>query len=169
MNEVEIYTSIRAEIVTNHILMHWFSLIIMIIILAGVSVIENRKTILSVFLPLLTVAWAASMVRFDFFIHRQNAYLRAVESELRSKGTVIPLWDSWKQQLTATPFVVPMMDIFICLAIVVPTLYILFVPAQKYFQDSGWKGTKIYAWGISLLIIILLCSLTLIPQIAGMR
>ena len=72
----DVYAIIRTEIIANHSLMHWYSLIVAIVIIIGVRVIEARQTILSVCLPLLSIAWAAAMVRFDFFIHRQAAYLR---------------------------------------------------------------------------------------------
>lgn len=169
MNEVDIYTSIRAEIVENHVLMHWFSLIVAIVILCGILIIESRKTILSVFLPFLTVAWAASMVRFDYFIHRQIAYLRAIEPQIHSAGIKFQLWESWRQSLVSTKFIVPVVDIFICIAIVVPTIYILFGPSRQYFQSRQWYGGGAYAWGASIIIVFLLLSLVFIPQIVEWR
>jgi hypothetical protein len=169
LNEAELYNSIRLEIISNHILMHCFSLIVVIVILVGIWIVETRKTVLSIFLPLLTMAWAAAMVRFDFFIHRQAAYLRAIEPHLKEKGFTIPLWESWRQSLRATQFVMPIADLIISLAIVLPTMYILFGPAQQFFRLRLWKGGQVYAWCVSVLIILLLCSLAVIPKIAQWR
>jgi hypothetical protein len=169
LNEAELYNSIRLEIISNHILMHCFSIIVVIVILVGIWIVDVRKTVLSVFLPLLTMAWAAAMVRFDFFIHRQVAYLRAIEPLLKEKGLTIPLWESWKQSLQATQLVVPIADLIISLAIVLPTLYILFGPTQQFFRLRQWSGGKVYAWCVSVLIILLFCSLAVIPKIAEWR
>src|SRR5437588_7437678 len=110
--------------------MHWFSIIVAIIILVGIAVVETRgRTILSVFLPLLSLAWAASMVRFDFFIHRQAAYLRIFESQLRETGVSTPLWETWKAASRSTPYVVPVLDAIALSVIVIPTFYLLFGPA----------------------------------------
>jgi len=169
LNEAELYNSIRLEIISNHILMHCFSIIVVIVILSGIWIVESRKTVLSVFLPLLTMAWAAAMVRFDFFIHRQAAYLRAIEPHLGDKGFTIPLWESWSRSLRSTQFVVPIADLIITLAIVLPTIYILFGPTQQFFRLRQWKGGKVYAWCVSVLTILLLCSLAVIPKIAEWR
>jgi hypothetical protein len=137
-------------------------------LLTGVFIVENRKTILSVFLPLLSLAWAAAMVRFDFFIHRQAAYLRIIEPQLQSRGVSIPLWESWKFSLRSTQFIVPIADLIAVAVIVIPTIYLLFVPAQQYFQSHQWKFGKFYAWIVSGLIVALLCSLIFIPKIANL-
>lgn len=85
MDGIQIYNSIREEIVWNHLMMHWFTLIVVVVLLVGVCIVENRRTVLSVFLPLLSIAWAASILRFDFFVHRQAAYLRALEASVLQK------------------------------------------------------------------------------------
>jgi hypothetical protein len=166
LNDVDIYNSIRAEIINNHNLMHWFTIVVVILLLIGVGFVEARKTVLSIFLPLLSIAWAAAMVRFDFFIHRQGAYLRAVESQLREKGVSIPLWETWKTSVRSTQIVVPVADAIACAVVLIPTIYLLFGPAQEYFQLRQWRGGQAYAWSVSLLIILLLLSLTVIPKIA---
>jgi len=156
--------------VSNHVLMHWFSLIVAITLLAGILIVEMReKTILSVFLPLLSVAWAAAIVRFDFFIHRQAAYLRELESQIGQGTASYPLWETWKRTVRATPVVVPLADILASAVIVVPTIYLLFGPAQRFFDQSGWRGRKVYAWCISIVLLLLLCSLAFIPRIATYR
>lgn len=165
----EIYISIREEIVTNHVMMHWFTLVIILFLLAGAYVVENRRTILSVFLPLLSVAWAAAMVRFDFFIHRQNTYLKVLGSSMQQSGFNAPLWETWKDGLTATPFVVPVADVLLFLIVALPTLYILNKPTQQYFEFRNWKGGKWYAITIMMLLFLLLCSLALVPTIAQWR
>lgn len=169
MGEADIYFSIRSEIVSNHVLMHWLSIVVVMAILLGTWIVESRKTILSVFLPLLALAWAASMVRFDFFIHRQAAYLRAMEPQLRAKGLIAPVWETWKLDLRLTPFILPVADVIICLVIVLPTVYLLFGPAQQFFKLHHWKGGEMYAWTITILMVLLLCSLAVIPQISGWR
>lgn len=163
----DVYTAARAEIVSNHVLMHWFTLAVAVLLLLGVLIAESRQTILSVFLPLLSLAWAAAMVRFDFFIHRQAAYLRAVEAQLQAGGVSVPLWESWKMSLRSTQYIVPIADVIACAVIVVPTIYLLFGPAQKFFQLRQWRWGNVYAWSISILILLLLCSLTVIPKIAA--
>jgi hypothetical protein len=166
LNEVDIYNSIRAEIINNHTLMHWFTISVVIILFTGVGFVESRKSILSVFLPLLSVAWAAAMVRFDFFIHRQGAYLRSVEARLSGQSVNIPLWETWKSSLRSTQVVVPLADAIACAVIVVPTIYLLFGPSREYFQLKQWKGGQAYAWAVSALTILLLLSLTVIPKLA---
>ena len=158
---------IRSEIINNHTLMHWFSVIVALVLLAGTWIIELRKTIVSVFLPLLSIAWAAAMVRFDFFIHRQAAYLRALESHLAQTNPSLPLWESWKMSLRSTQYIVPIADLIACAVIVVPTLYLLFGPAYEFFQLRNWKGGKLYAWIVSIILLSLLLSLTIIPKIAS--
>src|SRR5437667_7915181 len=101
MPELDLYNSIRNEIVINHVLMHVTTLVVVILLLAGIWLAERRPTVLTVFLPLLSLAWAASVVRFDFLIQRQGAYLRTAESTLQSRGVAIPLWESWKSSLLA--------------------------------------------------------------------
>jgi len=169
LNELEIYTAVRNEILSNHILMHWFSIIIALSLLIGILMVELRKSILSVFLPLLSISWAASMVRFDFFIHRQAAYLRTLESQMRDTGVSIPLWESWKASLRATQFVIPIADTIACTVIVIPTIYLLFGPSRQFFRDHRWKGGKAYAWAASILLLLLLCFLAAIPKIADWK
>src|SRR5262245_2202065 len=96
MNELDLYNSIRTEIVVNHVLMHLTTIVVVIALLAGVWLTEQRESIISVLLPLLSLSWAASIVRFDYFIHRQSAYLRALEVFLRQDGMAVPLWEGWK-------------------------------------------------------------------------
>lgn len=167
MENVEIYNAIRAEIVGNHILMHWFTLAVVLTLLAGVFIVEVRQTILSVFLPLLSLAWAVAMVRFDFFIHRQAAYLRTLEAHMQQGGISMPLWETWKMSLRATPFVIPVADIVASAAIVAPTVYLLFGPARQVFTARGWRGAKLYAWLVAALLILSLCSLAVIPKLAA--
>lgn len=167
---MELYNAARSEIIGNHVLMHWFSIVVAITILAGALVVEMRgRTILSVFLPLLAVAWAAAMVRFDFFIHRQAAYLRQLEAQMRESGTAFPLWETWKASLRSTVIIVPAADVLASAVILVPTLYLLFGPAQQFFQQSGWRWGKLYAWALSAILILLLASLAVIPKIADYR
>jgi hypothetical protein len=169
MNELELYNSVRQEIINNHALMHWFSLVVILSLLAGVFIIENRNSILSVFLPLLSIAWAAAMVRFDFFIHRQNAYLRFLGNQLQQEGLRSPVWESWKESLQFTKFVIPTADIFAFLVVVIPTSYLLFGPSKHYFNHKGWSGHKIYVWLILSLLILLLGSLAVMPTIASFQ
>src|SRR5215210_331787 len=119
--------------------MHWYSIIVAIALLTGVFIVENRKTALSVFLPLLSLAWGAAMVRFDFFIHRQAAYLRALEAQMQRGGMAVPLWETWKASLRAAPFVVPPADALSSAVIVVPTRSLLFGTAQQVFSSRGWR------------------------------
>jgi hypothetical protein len=166
VNDFDLYTTIRSEIVANHALMHWFTLVTAITLLASVWIIEHRRTILSLFVPLLSLAWAAAMVRFDFFIHRQAAYLRSLESRLQETGAM-PLWETWKAKSRSTQFVVPLLDIIAVTVIVLPTLYLLFGPAREYCRTKQWRWATIYAWAVSIMLVGLLLSLAVIPKIAA--
>ena len=166
---VEIYNAVRTEIINNHSLMHWYSIVVVFMLLAGIWIVEIRPTILSVFLPIVSIAWAAAMVRFDFFIHRQGAYLRHLESKMADSSSSIPLWETWKVGLRATPFVVPTADLFAVAVIVIPTIYLLFGPSRQFFQIRDWKGGGVYAWSLTVLLALLLSSLLIIPTIADWR
>jgi hypothetical protein len=50
------------------------------------------------------------MVRFDLFIHRQSAYLRALEAQMQTSRGALPMWEQWKDSLRVTAFVVPVAD-----------------------------------------------------------
>lgn len=158
------YASIRLEIIVNHVLMHAFSLVAVLLLLAGAAYVERRSSILSVWLPLLTLSWAAMIVRFDFFIHRQGAYLRALQGAADHQR-----WESWKASLTMTPIVVPLLDVLMVAVIVVVTCYLLFGPARAYFVASGWPGGTAYAWTVAGLVIALLLLLPWIPRLASLR
>lgn len=167
MNDIEIYNTIRSEIVANHILLNVTTLIVVIVLLIGTYLIENRKSIVSVALPLLTLSWAAATVRFDYFIHRQAAYLRIAEDHIQESGISIPLWETWKFSLRSTSFIVPIADLMAILVILLPTAYLLFGPAQEFFIFKQWRGHKAYACGVSVAIVFLLCFLLFIPRIAA--
>lgn len=143
--------------------MHWFTLLVFFSLLAGCLVIEKRKTILSVFLPLITVAWAASVVRFDFFVHRQAEYLRSLENQIQNNINSIQLWETWKASKSSTAFIIPLADIFIFAVILIPTAYILFNQTQEYFAEKKWKFGKIYVWTVLISIILLLGLIPFIP------
>lgn len=166
MQEAELYSIIRQEIMNNHNLMHWFTFFVVVLLLVGGVVVEKQKTVLSVFLPLISLAWAAAVVRFDFFIHRQGAYLKALESQMQNSGFAYPLWETWKSSHSTTAFIVPLSDIVIFIVIIVLTAYVLFGYTQKYFADRQWRAGKAYSWTVLISIIILLCLLPFIPFIA---
>lgn len=165
MQEVEIYSVIRQEIIYNHGLMHWFTFLVLAALLAGCKIIEMRKTILSVFLPLMSLGWAASVIRFDFFIHRQGAYLRILERRIQDNGISIELWETWKGVHTSGVFVIPLADVFIFIVILIPTAYILFVHAREYFDERNWRGGNIYVWAILGCIVCLLGLIPFIPYL----
>jgi hypothetical protein len=167
MNEVEVYNAIRSEIVTNHVLLNLTTLIVVIVLLVGICFTENRKSIISVMLPLLTLSWAAATVRFDYFIHRQAAYLRVAEARMQESGIIMPLWETWKFSLRSTSIIVPIADLMAILVILIPTAYLLFGPTQEFFVFKLWRGRKAYAWGVSIAIGFLLCSLLFIPRMAS--
>lgn len=167
MIETELYNTIRLEIVNNQILMQWITLITAILLLIGAAYVEKHTTILSLFLPLFSLSWAAAMVRFDFFIHRQGAYLRALEAKAMSEGNTLPLWETWKDGLQATKFVLPSVDILAVAVIVIPTIFILFGPARAYFVKNKLRGARLYAWSMTSLLFIPLISLSIIPTLAG--
>jgi hypothetical protein len=167
MSEIEFYINIRNEIVTNHVLMHVLTFMVVVMVFAGVWIAEYRTTMLSVFLPLLSVAWAAAILRFDFFIHRQGAYLRHVEASFTERGMVIPFWESWKASLYSTKFVTPFTDFLIFLSVIAPTIYLLFGPARTVFRERSWRSHSIYAWSTLVILILLLLTLPFVPIMAS--
>lgn len=167
MNEIDLYNSIRSEIVVNHVLMHLTTIVVLIALLAGVWLSEKRESMISVLLPFLSLSWAAAMVRFDFFIHRQAAYLRALEASLHQNSVAVPLWEGWKASLQSTRIVIPIADVFALLIVVVITAYLLFYPAKEIFRSKDWPAHRLYSWLILLSTISLLLFLPFIPKLAA--
>lgn len=168
MGELELYSTIRNEIVVNHVLIHLTTIFVVFMLVGGTWFVETRKSFVSLLLPLLSLAWAAAIVRFDFFIHRQGAYLRLLETALQKRvGPDMPFWELTKAQLHSTRYVVPIADALSILIIIVPTIYLLFGPCKSFFQERQWSGHALYAWTVLLLIALLLASLPFIPRIAG--
>ena len=165
MQEVEIYNVIRREIIDNINLMHWITFLVAVSLLTGCRIIEKRKTILCVFLPLISVAWAAAILRLDFFIHRQAAYLRAFEFQMQKSGFAFPLWETWKVEHRSGIFIVPFADLIIFLLIIIPTAFILFNYTQQYFSEKQWRFGKVYVWTILACLIISLVLIPLVPFI----
>ena len=167
MNETDLYNTIRSEILVNHVLMHLTTIVVVIMLLTGVWLCERRESVVSVLLPLLSLSWAAAMVRFDFFIHRQAAYLRAVEGTLRESGVITPLWETWKYSLRSTRVMMPIADVFAVLIVLAPTAYLLFGPARQVFKQRDWPAQRAYCWGVLLLTVGLICLLPFIPGLAA--
>lgn len=163
----QIYSAMRAEILTDHALMHWLTIIVALAVLGGLWLVEVRPSLLAVFLPLLSTAWAASILRFDLFIHRQATYLRLIEESDRSSRLNVLSWDAWKSTLISTNVFVPVADLIACSVIVVPTLYLLFGSCQAQFVRLGWRAAKLYAWGVATVMCGSLVLLAAIPFIAG--
>lgn len=166
MGELELYSTIRNEIIVNHVLMHLTTIFVVFMLVGGTLFVETRRSFVSLLLPLLSLAWAAAIVRFDFFIHRQGAYLRVIETSLQNRLD-LPFWELWKAQLSSTRYVVPIADAFSILIIIVPTIYLLFGPCKSLFKERQWRGHLLYAWTVLLLIVLLLSTLPFIPRIAG--
>lgn len=135
-------------------------------LLIGIWISEHKPTVLSVFLPLVSVSWAASVVRFDYLIQRQGAYLRVLEADLQQHGITPPLWESWKRSLHSTSVVMPLMDSLGVLVVIATTAYLLFGPARAIFETKGWRGQRLYAWATLILTVALLACLPVIPKIA---
>jgi hypothetical protein len=157
-----VYAALRSEILVNDVLLHATTLAVFLILLTGAAFIERRQTILSALLPLTSVLWAAAVVRFDFFIHRQGAYLSTVEHKLLAESG-LPGWESWKNVLPGTRTLVPAADVIASLVMVAITANIAFGPCRRYFRDRGWSGGTIYAASSVGLTVALLSSLALIP------
>ncbi len=109
------------------------------------------------------------MLRFDFFIHRQAAYLRQLETQLTQEGISIPLWETWKTGLRSTIFVIPLADTIASAVVVLPTVYILFGPAQRFLDTRHRVLGKAYAWFVTVLLIVLLGSLAMMPRFSQWR
>jgi|ERR1035437_5463996 hypothetical protein len=160
-----VYTAVREEILLNHALMHWVSIVVVIALLAGVMFCEARTTVLSVLLPLLGVGWAAATLRFDFLIHRQGAYLQQLESALTQQGGPM-MWETWKQAHRAQNIALPILDMLVALPIVAATAYLACRPATQYLTKNNIPGARAYPWVIIILQITLLALLAIIPTIA---
>jgi len=159
----QVYQTIRAEIALNHALMHWFTMVVAIVMLAGVWLCETRASILSVLLPLLAISWASATVRFDYLIHRQGAYLRAFENAIHSS---VPMWETWKSSLHSRYYMLPVLDALAVLPIVASTIYLAFNPGQEYFLKHGWHGARIYASSVTVVLLLLIGSLAIVPLFA---
>jgi hypothetical protein len=61
---------------------------------------------------------------------------------------------------------VPITDLITILIVLVPTIYLLFGPAQEFFCIKQWKGGKAYTWGVLFAFGLLLGCLPFIPKIA---
>jgi hypothetical protein len=166
VNPSDVYLAIRSEIVTNHVLIHVVTLVAFGSLLAGAAWTETRHSVVSVLLPLLSVAWAASVVRFDYFIHRQGAYLRALEAEFQSAGPGMPLWETWKAALGPARMIVAAMDVVVFGCIVAVTAYLSFGPAREYLRVQGWHGAAWYPWVILASLSLLLLLLAFIPHLS---
>lgn len=130
--------------------MHLFTLVVVIALFAGIFVCERKQTILGVFLPLVSLAWAAAILRFDYFIHRQGKFLRILEEHITLKSGAIPLWETWKYSSASEAYVIPIADIVICIVIIIPTTYLLFNLSFKFFEVNNIRGGKFYAWSVCL-------------------
>jgi hypothetical protein len=157
------YAAIRQEIVANHVLMHAVTLVAVIVLLGGVWLAERRRTVLSVFLPLFAVTWAASMLRFEFFIQRQGAFLRDYERYLVRVEHAGPTWELWKAGFTPTQVVVPLADVFTFVGILAPALYLAFVPGRSFLADRTPALARIFPWAILVVLLGLLAGIGVIP------
>jgi hypothetical protein len=143
MAELELYSTIRNEIVVNHVLMHLMTIFVVFMLVGGTWLVETRRSFVSLLLPLLSLAWAAAMVRFDFFIHRQGAYLRLLEASLQKRVAAdLPFWELSKAQLRSTRYVVPTADALGILIVVVPTI-ICYLGHANLSSKNG-SGAAIY-------------------------
>lgn len=167
MNEIDLYNMVRSEIVVNHILMHLTTILVAVTLLVGVWLSERRESMVSVLLPLLSLSWAAAIVRFDFLIHRQAAYLRVLEGALHQSGVSVPLWETWKASLRSARVVIPVADLLALLIVLTPTAYLLFGPAREVFKTRGWPAHQLYSWVILVSTIVLLCFLPFVPGLAA--
>lgn len=160
----EFYGALRAEIAMHDVLLHVITVVVVIIIVLGAGFVEKGDTIVSIFLPLISVAWASAVLRLDFFIHRQGAYLRILETQLLA-GTSSQGWETWKAAVPPTRYLVPIADVIGIAAIVAPTVYILFGPARVYFLTHGWRGDLFYAIAVLAALLGQLACLPVIPII----
>jgi hypothetical protein len=157
----EVINTIRLEIVANHILMHLTTLVVLAVVIIGVTYADRHRTVLSVFIPVVTLSWAAAVARFDYLIHRQGAFVAALEQSAGVFG-----WETWKATLKAKAFVMPIFDVLSTCAIVIPTIYLLFGPATMTFRERQWRGVRLYRWGILGLLTVLLIGLAIGPWLA---
>jgi hypothetical protein len=163
MDKTQLYVVIRQEIVANHVLMHIVSIIVVVSLVFGAWLVEQRRTILSVLLPLLAISWAGAMVRFEFLIHRQGSYLRELERYLRSSEPALPTWELWKANFTATQIVMPLADIFTLIVVFVAAVYLSFGPARDFLATLNPRLSRAYPWVVMSVLSALICALAVIP------
>jgi hypothetical protein len=163
VDKTQVYVIIRQEIVANHVLMHTVSVITVVVLVFGVWLVERRRTFLSVLLPLLAISWAGAMVRFEFLIHRQGAYLRELERYLRASDRRLPTWELWKAEFTPTQIVMPLADVFTFLVVLVATAYLCFGPAKSFLADGHPRLSRIYPWVVLSVLCLLFCALAVVP------
>jgi hypothetical protein len=60
----------------------------------------------------------------------------------------------------------PLLDALSVLAIVAPTVLVLFGPATKYLQDNERRWAILYRWAVLVAIVLLLASLGTVPWVA---
>jgi hypothetical protein len=104
----------------------------------GVYIMGNRLTTMGVLLPIFSSASAVALTRFDFFIHRHASYLRTLKGDVGANGVDFSLWESWRTILKSTTIVVTVLNVLVSLAIIVPTLGLIFGPAREYFCHA-WQ------------------------------
>jgi hypothetical protein len=161
-----VYLSLRQELLATDEMLHAFTLIVFLALIIGAWVCEKQKTILSVLLPILSLAWAASVVRFDFFIHRLGAYLRPIEANLL-RNSPVPPWEIWKSNLAATRILIPIADVIAFGAILATTSFILIGPTRGYFEERGWRGSSSYTTAILLIMVALFITVAFIPRLSS--
>jgi hypothetical protein len=162
MDRTQIYVVIREEIIANHILMHAVSVVVILALLFGTWLVERRSTVLSVLLPFLAITWAAGMLRFEFFIQRQGAYLRAFE---RQADPGYATWELWKAGFTPTKIVVPLADVFTVSVVFVTTAYLVFGPARYYLRDRNPGLARVFPWLVLGCLGVLMISWAIIPLV----
>lgn len=163
---VVLYSSLRDEIQLANQLLHWFSFIILVLLLLGYTICDKRSSVLSVTLPLLTLAWAASVFRFDVFIHRTGSYLKTIEAQL--PGMVgIEGWEHWKAAHPNGSYLIGFTDLIVFAVIMALTGMILKGPCREYFVVKGWGNYLVYAAAIILLTLLLLGGIAVVPLIVG--
>ena len=129
---------------------------------------------MSALLALYADAWAAAVLRLDYLIQRQGAYVRTLESALAPGPGASTTWEAWKAGAVATTWVLPITDLVASLAVVAPALFIIWGPFRRFWRerqaddragDEARRATC-YASVATALLAVPLLALPTVPVLA---
>jgi hypothetical protein len=160
------YAVLRNEILLHQFLLYTTTLVVALVCMAAVVVCERRDSVLSVLAPALASAWAGAVLRFDYLIHRQGAYLLILEDRISAISYPMPLWEHWKGDLPGKALFLGPTDALTCLAVVAPALYLTWTLGRRHLQARAPQWALPVAVCLTALIMVPLLLLPFVPAAA---